>query len=124
MARHDAPAVLHFEFYGVTTKDMAKFHLWNGLLKLFFIAAVALAAYPKIIPMIFFGIVSALWVYFIFDIALNMNRPGKGWDYLGSNDKDGRMWMKWFGKNGGEIKAVILIGIIAAINFIYLQFFL
>lgn len=116
LAKHDGPAVTVFEDKGITPLQMAVFHRYNNWVKFFFcIAASSVFAWVWI-DMILTGILSFLWIYLVFDPALNKSRPGRSWDYMGSNDADGRRWLKWFGKNAGEKKAVILLLLIIVIN--------
>lgn len=122
LAKHDAPAVIHFEHYGVPNNELARFHRYNNWVKFFFCLLAAITAIPEWKDMICTGLVSALWIYLVFDIALNLNRPGKNWDYIGRNDADGRRWVKWFGKGAGEMKAVIIAIMIISVNI--LKFFL
>lgn len=115
LARHDAPAVLNFEDKGVDPLQMAKFHRYNNWTKFAFCLLAAATGFPDVLNIGFAGLLSFLWIYLVFDIALNKAR-GKSWDYIGSNDADGRRWIKWFGNNAGEIKALILFGLIAGVN--------
>lgn len=123
IAYHDAPAVLHFEHYGVDAKTMSRFHRYNVWIKFLFCLLAALATGPAIAAMIFTGLASALWIYLLFDIFLNLKRPGRGWSYLGSNDADGMFWLKLFGSSAGEIKAIVLAVLIISLNVIYLKYF-
>ena len=116
MAKHDAPAVIHFENKGVDPLTMSKFHRYNVWTKSVFCILCAVAGGPVFLDMFYPGILSALWIYLLFDPVLNKNRPGRGWDYLGTNDADGRRWIKWFGDNAGEFKAAILLLLIIGIN--------
>lgn len=124
-AIHDSVAVNHFEGYGFRTDnqlkhELAKFHSSNSWMKSFFCCAASLYALPDWITAIATGLVSALWIWFLFDIALNSNRnPKRQWYYLGSHDNDGNRWKKIFGKSAGKWKAVILFVLIATINIIY-----
>lgn len=127
LAKHNAPTVLHFEDFGFRSeaernKAMAKFHRYNNWVKGIFCLMAALLLLPDWKESLFAGVLTGLWIYLVFDIALNKNRPGISWDYLGLNDADGRRWIKWFGKNAGEVKALILLAAIAATN--VLKFFI
>ena len=114
LAKHDAPAVIHFENKGVDPLTMAKFHRYNVWVKSLFHVVCALPFLPDLKTSIASGLLSFLWVWLLFDIALNKSRPGRSWDYIGENDADGRRWIEWFGKKAGEWKAVILsIGIVS-----------
>ena len=116
LAKHDGPAITVFEDKGVTPKQMAVFHRYNNWLKFFFCLLAASVFYWEWLDMAIAGVLSFLWIYLAFDIFLNKERPGRSWDYLGSNDADGRMWIKWFGNGAGEWKAVILLLAIITIN--------
>ena len=121
VAKHDAPAVNHFENYGFSSDKqlrdaLRQFHNNNWWLKFFFCAGVAVPAIPNWIEAVCSGLLAGLWVYLLFDIVLNLNRPGRKWYYLGNNDKDGRFWIKLFGRNAGKIKVVILLILITSIN--------
>lgn len=116
LARHDAPAVLHFEYHGVDNNSMAKFHRNNNFIKFVVCCLAACVFYPDIKSMFFAGLLSALWIYLLFDIVLNKNRPGKNWDYIGQNDADGRRWIKLFGQRAGEWKAILLFALIVITN--------
>lgn len=119
LAKHDAPAVIEFENDGVDNKLMSIFHRYNFWVKVLFCAVAGLVASPYWIDSLFYGLTSALWIYLVFDPALNLNRPKVKWHYLGLNDADGRFWNGTFGKNSGKIKAVILSVAIIAVNLIY-----
>ena len=119
-ARHDAPAVLHFENYGFPNEQKQKkvlkqFHRNNWWLKFFFCTVVSMHFIPEWLEVIVHGSIAGLWIYLVFDIVLNLCR-GIEWDYLGSYDKDGNWWRRWFGKNAGRVKALILIVLIIAVN--------
>lgn len=121
-AKHDAPAVVHFENYGFSTvgqqeKELGKFHNNNSLMKFFFCCAAALYVLPDWKEAIAVGLITALWIWFLFDIVLNLNRiPIRKWHYLGSHDRDGRTWQKLFGKNAGKVKALVLFSAIVGVN--------
>lgn len=121
-AFHDAPAVQVFRYHGVSNKEMAQFHRYNVWLKFLFCVVAALAAGPKLVTMIFTGLVCATWVYLLFDIAINV-RTGKKWSYISIDNANGRTWYRWFWKSAGQVKAALLLLAIAALNFIYLKFF-
>ena len=116
LAKQNAPSVIHFENKGVDELTMAKFHRYNVWVKFIFCVCCAVGFLPDIKTSIAIGLLSFLWIYLLFDIALNKNRPGRSWDYIGSNDADGRRWIKWFGKKAGEWKAVILSVAIVGVN--------
>lgn len=121
-AFHDAPAVKHFENFGVSNKEMAQFHRYNWWLKFLFCFAASVSGFPKLPAMIFIGLISALWIMLVFDIALNIRR-GKKWHYISWNNANGRAWIRWFWKSAGQVKAILLTILIAATNFIYLKLF-
>ncbi len=136
LAKHNAPAVLHFEEYGFRSsaemnKAMAQFHRYNVWVKIIFCILVAVDRGPDQLPieshhwvnMVFAGLTSAFWIWLIFDIALNLNRPGRKWYYLGLNDADGRRWIKRLGEKAGKIKAAILLAVIILLNVAKALFF-
>ncbi|MGQ0738639.1 MAG: hypothetical protein ACT4OJ_06225 [Bacteroidota bacterium] len=124
IAKHDAPAVDHFEFYGPQTGQMKAFHKWNLVLKFFFCLLASIPLYPLWLDMLIAFGLSGLWVWLTFDIFLNRFRAIKQpWDYLGSNDADGRRWIKLFGDSAGELKAILLGVLIIALNLIHLKYF-
>lgn len=121
MAKHDGPAVSNFEYYGAGDKDMAVFHRYGWWSKFFFCAAMTIvpAQWPNtdLLDMFFRGLLSFLWIYLLFDPALNRSRkPRKDFFYLGLNDADGRFWNGTFGRNGGKVKFIVLLAIIAGVN--------
>ena len=120
LAKHDAPAVIHFEHYGIDNKQMAKFHRYNNWIKFFFCLLASTIFIPTLVLIFISGLLSFLWIYLIFDIALNKSRSGISWDYIGSNDADGKRWINWFGKKAGEIKAVSLLALIIVVNILKL----
>lgn len=120
LARHDAPAVIHFEYHGVDNNSMAKFHRNNNYIKFVFCLLAASCFYPDWKEMLYAIVLCGLWIYLLFDIVLNKNRPGKNWDYIGLNDADGRRWTKWFGQRAGEWKAIILSLLIIITNLLKL----
>lgn len=115
VAKHDAPAVTNFRVKGIEPKDNSVFHRYNVWLKGVF---VFMAFLPSL--NLLDAAASALWVYLVFDIALNLNRPGFAWYYVGANDADGRRLTKWFGGNAGKYKAAICLLLILAINILHL----
>lgn len=121
-AKHDSVAVNHFEGYGFLNdiqlrQNIKVFHSSNSWMKFFFCCAAALYVLPDWKEAITVGLIAALWIWFLFDIILNLNRiPVRKWHYLGSNDKDGRRWQRLFGKNAGKVKALVLVVMIVAIN--------
>lgn len=129
LAAHDEPCVTYMENY-VNKKDwqMDRFHRYNSWAKFFFcLAASFIGVAVKVDWHIFLvifsnGALAALWVWLVFDPALSIMRPGRNWDYIGQNDDDGKRWIKWFGKNAGEWKAVILFILIVIITTIKLIF--
>jgi hypothetical protein len=123
VAKHDEPAVTKFSNSGLDHKPMARFHRYNVWLKGFFCIMAAFVYQPVFWPMLFAGFISALWIYLVFDIALNLSRR-KGWDYLGEDDADGRFWNKHFGTRGGELKAIILFVAIVIVNCVYYKIIL
>lgn len=110
LAKHDAPAILKFEESGASNLSMAKFHRYNNWTKFFFV--VACGYILKDFASVF---LSALWIYLVFDPALNLSVK-KSWGYIGSNDADGRRWIKLFGERAGELKATILFVVILVTN--------
>ena len=121
-ARHDSVAVNHFEGYGFLNdyqlrQNIKVFHASNSWMKFFFCCAAALYCLPNWIEAIAVGLITALWIWFLFDIILNLNRiPIRKWHYLGSHDRDGRTWQKLFGKNAGKVKALVLFSAIVGVN--------
>ena len=121
-AKHDSVAVNHFEGYGFLNdiqlrQNIKVFHSSNSWMKFFFCCAAALYGLPDCKEAIAVGLITALWIWLLFDIILNLNRiPVRKWYYLGSNDKDGRRWQRMFGKNGGMVKALVLFVFIVAVN--------
>ena len=129
LAKHDAPAIIQFEKLEKDNLLMARFHRYNFWAKTLFCVLAALIFLPKdimttklpdFLNMFFSGLLSGLWIYLLFDPCLNKNRPGRDWDYIGSNDADGRRWIKWFGENAGEKKAVILSVLVIAVNILFI----
>jgi len=125
LAKHDAPAVIHFENFGADPVETSRFHRYNSWVKFFFCCACCFIMCDHLsewMEGIKGGILSFLWIYLVFDIALNMERSKiqaevkRQWYYLGSHDSDGRRWQKWFKKDAGKWKAVIIGGTIAIIN--------
>lgn len=116
LAKHDAAAIRIFEqVEAVPNLFMARFHRYNNWSKFAFCLIAAATGIPDGWIMGFAGLLSALWIYLVFDIVLNKNR-GRSWDYIGNNDADGRRWIKWFGDRAGELKALILFGAILTVN--------
>ena len=117
LAKHDAPAVTQFEHYGLANKQMARFHRYNTWTKFFYCAAACLAMYKNWWMMAAAGGLSALWIWLLFDPALNVTRsPKRSFFYLGLNDADGRFWNGTFGRNSGKVKFIVLLLLIVAIN--------
>lgn len=117
LAKHDAPAIDKFNERGIDNISMSVFHRYNAWLKLFFCIASAFAYCPNWKSAILAGLFSGLWIYLVFDIALNRSRHYKlKWHYLGLNDKDGRFWNNWFGDLSGKAKAIVLLAAIIAVN--------
>lgn len=114
----------------VHSKDwqMDIFHRYNSWAKFFFclaasfIGVTAKVDWHTFLVIFSNGALAALWVWLVFDPALSIIRPGRNWDYIGSNDDDGKRWIKWFAKNAGEYKAVILSLLIAVTIFLRLNF--
>lgn len=125
MAKHDAPAVSAFEFHGISPNAQSIFHRYNFWNKVTFCLVAACSMFEgdflwSVVEMILGGLVSAAWIYLLFDIILNVSRlPKKKWNYLGLNDADGRFWNGTFGRYSGTIKAVVLLLVILALNYIY-----
>lgn len=115
LAKHDGPAVLNFEDKGVDPLQMARFHRYNNWTKFAFCLSSAATGFPSIVDIGFAGLLSFLWIWLVFDPALNKAR-GKSWDYIGTNDADGRKWVKWFPNRPGEMKFVILLTLILGVN--------
>lgn len=120
LAKHDGPAVITFERYGVLPQTMAVFHRYNVWAKIFFCIVISLIPAWNWVDMAYSGILSFLWIYLVFDIALNLSR-GREWNYLGSNDGDGRRWKRIFKSNPGLIKAIVLSVLIAAVNILRIK---
>lgn len=123
LAKHDAPAVNQFEHYGTSNKQMAVFHRYNSLAKFFYCLAVSLlpAEWPNtdLLDMLFRGVLSALWIWLVFDPVLNISRsPKRKLFYLGMNDSDGRFWNGTFGKYAGQWKFAVLFFLIVIINYL------
>lgn len=120
MAWHNAPAVSQFEHSGINNLWMARFHRYGWWTRAVFVGICSLVG-----PLTWWdagarGLMSFLWVYLIFDIALNRSRiPARLWHYLGLNDADGRFWNGTFGRYAGKIKAAIISSAIVAANMIY-----
>ena len=117
LAMHDYPSIKHFEYYGVSNKDMAIFHRYASWSKFFFCILAALVFAPNWLNMFFGGFTSFLIIWWAFDPALNLAR-GLRLFYLGSNDKDGRSWQKLFGNNAGKVKFFLLLLLIVITNLI------
>ena len=116
-AKHDAPAILKFRNSGVSSPEMAVFHRYNNWMKAAICVLESCAFSPFWKDAIFAGLSSFLWIYLLFDIVVNKN-TGMKWDYIGSNDADGRRWIRIFNGAAGKWKAVILVMLIAIINVI------
>lgn len=119
VAKHDAPAIIHFYDYLASPLFIARFHRYNFWLKFLFCVVVSLLASPYWPDGLFYGLASGLWIWLVFDPALNISSGKQKWDYLGLNDADGRFWNGLFGRNSGKIKAVLLSVAIIAVNLIY-----
>lgn len=116
-AAQNAPTVNKFEVLGASAREMAVFHRYGWWTKLFFCLAAGSAGWPQFDKISLITGLSGLWVYLLFDIALNRLRsPKRAWDYLGLNDADGRFWNGVFGQLGGKIKACVLFAAIVIIN--------
>lgn len=116
-AWHDGPAVTRFENAGIDADGMKKFHRYNGWLKFLFSLACALVFQHNIRLSVLVLLLSATWVYLLFDPALNLVRlPKRKWDYLGISNFSDRFWRSM---GGGRIKAAILLAIITCLNFLY-----
>lgn len=128
LAAHDEPCVTYMENY-VHKKDweMDRFHRYNAWTKFFaclgfaFIGVKIQLTWHCFFLIFSNGMLAALFVWLVFDPALSIMRPGRNWDYIGINDDDGKRWTKWFGKNAGEYKAIILTVIIGIIIFLQLK---
>lgn len=119
-AFHNAPAVDQFEHCGALDKQLATFHRYNSWAKFFFCLCISLCFHPDAADMLFGGLAGFFWIYLVFDIVLNIKRRNRQkWYYLGKNDADGRRWLKWFGKNAGKWKAVVLILCVIIVNILY-----
>jgi len=123
LAKHDAPAVSQFEHYGLANKQMARFHRYGWWAKLLFclVAAIIPAQWPNtdLLAIAVRGLMAGLWVYLVFDPALNLCRsPRRKLLYLGLNDADGRFWNGTFGRHAGVWKVIVLGVVIAGINFL------
>lgn len=115
VAFRDAISVNEFERIGTSNDTMARFHRSNVWLKTIVCFGLSMAGNGWL-QMIEYGLLSAGWIYLVFDIALNTKRPGRRWDYIGSNDADGRFWIRLFNGSAGKWKAVILSVLIVAGN--------
>lgn len=121
LAKHNAPAVTQFENYGIGDTQMARFHRYNNWTKFFFCLSSSFIAYDNWWLMAIFGFLSFLWVWCLFDPALNLSRtPKRNFFYLGLNDADGRFWNGTFGRNSGVFKFAILLLLIIFINILVL----
>ena len=116
LAAHDEPCVTYME-NNVKAEDwqMDRFHRYNVWAKFFaclglsFIGVNVQITWHCFFTVFTNGVLAALWIWLVFDPALSIIRPGRNWDYIGQNDDDGKRWLKWFGKNAGEYKAIILL---------------
>ncbi len=123
LAWHDAPAVSSFERNDAPGPWMARFHRYNNWVKAMFCLGSAWAYWPDWYTAVFCGLLCAGWVYFVFDPILAVSRePARNWYYKGLNDKDGRFWRRIGGEKAGIAKAIVLLLLIAALNFTYNHF--
>jgi hypothetical protein len=107
LAKHDAPAVSHFENWSATPKEIAVFHRYNVWIKGCYCFVIFSIVFwlDTVVNGINAGLVSAGWIYLLFDPILNISRTQKRkWDYLGMNDADGRFWNGLFTISKGKSK--------------------
>lgn len=93
------------------------FHTYSWL-QAFVVAltiSLGLLAYHSFPWCVVFGVLCALWYWLLFDPWLNKGTY-KNWDYLGNDSTIDRWLKKRFGKNGGQIKAIIMVVLIVLIN--------
>lgn len=118
-AWHHAPANSAFKNYvPVNNPYEDPFHTWalGQMIIVDIILSLALLSTHSLVWASVAGIMNWFWYGLLFDPVLNKNVPGRDWDFLGdSSDID--IWLKKkFGKNGGEVKATMLLFAIIIIN--------
>lgn len=117
---HDGPAIRVFHQKGwESPRKNRQFHHSGAGIRGLIVFLLALLPAPDIQLMVFTGAACACWTYMLFDIACGIWGHAGRWHYLGSNDGHGKTWIRWFGREAGQIKAGVLLLVGVGLNLIY-----
>jgi hypothetical protein len=115
---HDAPACDNFSDNGSSNKQQAVFHGNNWKMKtIVVLLSVCIPIYFRLWTVgVILAVINGSIIWLVFDIALNLKRSGRSWNYLSESNGVDRWLLNHFGKNGGEVKAVACSVLIAVLN--------
>ncbi len=115
-AKQEIPVVRLMMTQEVKNSYVKPFHVWGAVMTIIVCALCALMQ-EAILHRIIIFVVSGMWYWLVFDIALN-NGIGKSWNYVGNTSAIDKKLTKLFSSLAGEVKSVACVVLIIIGNVI------